>query len=146
MNALSWSLIAPGQQAHGRIDDREGGGLAAAEHEVAERELLGGEVLGDALVHVLVVPAEDGELVAGGEAHGVGLREAPTARAHQHDGRRGAAATSTASKNGSGFITIPGPPPYGASSTRAMPVVGVVAQVRRGGTSRSPPPPRAPGC
>src|SRR5215216_6500641 len=51
-----------GKQTHGRIDDGQGGGLAAAEDEVAERQLFRREAIGDALVDVLVMSTEDGEL------------------------------------------------------------------------------------
>ena len=43
-------------------DHHERGRLAAAQHEVADRELLGGQMLGDTLVHVLVVAAEQRDL------------------------------------------------------------------------------------
>ena len=42
------------------IDER--GRLAAAEHEVAERDFLGGQMVGDALIDVLIVAAEEREL------------------------------------------------------------------------------------
>src|SRR5215213_9013708 len=58
-----------GEQAHGGIDDGERSGLAAAQNEVAERELLRGEMIGDTLVDVLVVSAQDGELRRAREAH-----------------------------------------------------------------------------
>ena len=57
------------------------GGLAPGQHEVAERELLRREMVGDALVDVLVVAAEDGELGLRCEAHGVRLHEPAASRA-----------------------------------------------------------------
>src|SRR5256714_1762347 len=71
------------KQPHRRVDDRQRGGFATGEHEVAQGELLGREMLGDALVHVLIVSAQDRELVARGEAYRIGLREATAARTHQ---------------------------------------------------------------
>src|SRR5687768_15820993 len=64
-----------GQEAHRGIDDRERGRLPAAQHEVAKRDLVGREVVGDALVDVLVMPAEKRHLLASGEPAGVGLAE-----------------------------------------------------------------------
>ena len=69
-------------------------------------------MIGDALVDVLVVAAEQRELGAGREAHRVGVREAPPARRHQHDRRRRAERFDRLEER-SGFMTIPAPPPYG---------------------------------
>ncbi len=63
-------------------------GSPPLKHEVAERQLFGGEKVGDALVDILVVAAEQRQLGAGGEANRVGLRESPAARRHEHDRRR----------------------------------------------------------
>src|SRR5215216_235946 len=58
-----------GQQPDGCIDDRQGGGLAATQHEVSERDLFGCQMFGDSLVDVLVVPAEQREGLTAGVAH-----------------------------------------------------------------------------
>ena len=70
----------PRQQPHGGIDDGQCRRLAAAQHKVAERNLFGGQVGRDALVHVFVVAAEQRELGAGGKAHRIGMRKAAPAR------------------------------------------------------------------
>src|SRR5689334_17147607 len=52
----------PRKESDRRVDDGERGRLPSREHEVAERKLFRGEMFGHALVDVLVVPAEEGEL------------------------------------------------------------------------------------
>ena len=63
------------EESDGCVDDDERGGLTAAQDVVADGDFFGGEVVGDALVDVLVVAAEDREGVTGGVAYGVGVRE-----------------------------------------------------------------------
>ncbi len=76
----------------------------------------------DALVDALVAAAREDELRLGARrsASALGERACRTASGRRHDGRRRCARRSTASSaspHGSGFITMPAPPPYGVSST-----------------------------
>ncbi len=52
-----------GDEAAHRIRHRHGGDLPAGEHEVAERDLLVHAGLDEALVHALVVPTDQNEMV-----------------------------------------------------------------------------------
>src|ERR1051325_6266361 len=52
----------PGKNPHHAADAPAGGGLPAAQDEVADRNLLGAEPVHHPLVHVLVMPREQGQL------------------------------------------------------------------------------------
>ena len=129
-----------GDQAGDGLDDRDGGHLAAGQHEVAERQLAVDQVVGDPLVDALVAAAEQREPRRG--------RPAPPPRPGRSAGRpaRAAAAAgagrtaSTAANTGSGASTIPAPPPNGLSSTERC---GSVVPARRSWTRRSSRPARA---
>ena len=134
-----------GQQPHRRVDDRERRRLAAAQHEVAERDLLGREMVGDALVDVLVVAAEQRELSAS-------PRIAP--RRPARSVARGV--SSTIGPVGAerfdrleerlGLHHHPGAAAVRIVVDRAMAVVRVVAQVDDAVLDAAPPPPRAREC
>ena len=79
-----------GEKTHCRVNDRERGWLTAAEHEVTERDFFGRQMIGDALIHILVVATEKRQLLSGGVTDGVGLREAAATRREQHDRSDGA--------------------------------------------------------
>src|SRR3954464_12195688 len=79
----------PGKEPHGRIDDRERRRLSSAQNEVPEGNFLGGEMIRDALVDVLVVSAQNRELRARRVPKGVRLLEMAAAGREQDDRRRG---------------------------------------------------------
>ena len=60
-------------------------GLSASHHEVANGQLVGGQMVGNALVHILIVAAQQREGLAFGEPRGVRLIEPPPARGQQDD-------------------------------------------------------------
>src|SRR5439155_7560804 len=76
-----------GQQAHHRIEHAQRGRLATRQHEIADRQLFRAETIGDPLIHVLVVAAQERQLRADREPDRVPVRERPPARRQQHDGR-----------------------------------------------------------
>ena len=114
-----------GQQPDDGLDDGQRGHLAAVEHVVAERQL----------PHV--EPPRPRRRPPAGRCPRSDRRRRPGARApassratawvngaparRRHDQRRRrpgpASSESSASPHGSGFITMPAPPPYGVSST-----------------------------
>ena len=85
VRALSMSLIAPGRSRTVASIDRQRRRFAAAQDEIAERDLLGGEVVGDALVDVLVMAAEERELLEPRETLGVGVARTAAARREEDD-------------------------------------------------------------
>ncbi len=101
------------EQPHHRVEHAQRGRLAARQHEIAHRQLFGGQLVGHPLVHVLVVPAQQREPLAQREPHRVVVAEPPAPRRKQDDrtGDSRGPRLSTASKNGSGLSTIPAPPP-----------------------------------
>ena len=72
------------KQPHDGVGHHQGRRLAAGQHEVADGDLLGGEVVGDALVDVLVVAAQKRQRRLEGEAHGVRVSEEPASGGEQH--------------------------------------------------------------
>lgn len=70
-------LVAHGtrNQPYDGVGDDGGGQFAAREHVVADGDFLGDEVVADALIHALVVSAEDNDVVEHGEGVCHGLRE-----------------------------------------------------------------------
>ena len=60
----------PGQLAHQHVGDDHRRQLAAGEHVAADRELVVGEVLVDAVVEALVAAAEQGHVGLGGQLVG----------------------------------------------------------------------------
>ena len=104
-------------QPRHRLDHDERRGLAAGEDEVADRQLAVAEMVGDPLVDALVATADQREPVARRElrapAPGRTGARSPTATAAAAAG----CTASTAANSGSGVITMPAPPPNGASST-----------------------------
>ena len=101
------------------IDD-ERRELPSREHVVADRHLLGRESLDHALVDPLVPPADEREVRLGRRAH---ARSAWSRRRPAGDRSstrpRSGSSDSTAAKIGSGFMTMPGPPPNGLVVDRA---------------------------
>ncbi len=75
-------------------------------------------VVDDALVDALVPPASEDQVRFVGELACHRLREQLSSRRWEdHDGVAASRMPSSASPHGSGFITMPAPPPYGVSST-----------------------------
>ena len=111
------------EQPDDRLGDREGGDLAAVEDVVAERDLAHraerGGVLDDPLVDALVAAAREDQVLVRAQLVGELLGERLTAGRGEDD--RGVSLRPTgverAAPQGSGFMTIPAPPPYGVSST-----------------------------
>ncbi len=111
-----------------RVDEDDRRRLAAREHVVADGDLVGRQSLRHALVHALVTAADDDDLLGRpptprrapastlDPAARAARRAAPT-RGGPRRRRRLPVKDSTASKIGSGFKTIPSPPPKGRSST-----------------------------
>ena len=107
------------QLPHAGVDQRHRRQLAAREHEVAERELL---------VHPALAAAARPRLRSARTAtsgrfprqlHHLAVIElaCPAARGRSPCRRRRACTASSAFSSGSASITMPGPPPYGRSST-----------------------------
>ena len=122
-SAVDAASIAPGQQADDGVDDDERRQLAAGQHVVADRQL---EIdqRPNPLVDALVARADEDEVGLAGEFVGPRLaerrRRPGSRRITVESGRRSA---SSAAATGSGRMTIPAPPPYGASSTlRCRPI------------------------
>src|SRR5213082_264470 len=107
-----------GDQAADRVDEHHRRDLAAAQDVVADRDLVRGQARADLVVDALVAAADDDQPRLAGELRGQALVQAPAPRLQEHD-RTGVVSItlSTASNTGSGFITMPGPPPNGTSST-----------------------------
>ena len=106
------------QLAQHRVRDHHRGQLASGEHVAPDRDRLVGEVLDHPLVEALVAAAEKRDVALLGELGREALVEQP-ARGSEGDlpdpiagGSVGGAASTTSTR-----ITIPAPPPYGASST-----------------------------
>ena len=117
-----------GEQADRCVDHGQRRRFAAREHEVAKRQFFGGEVIGDALIDVLVVATEDRQLCSGRESHSVGLLETAPARAHQHDGRHNAQRLDRLEER-TGLHHHPRAATVWRVVHRAMPIMGEVAQV-----------------
>ena len=114
-----------GNQPRDRVQHHRRRQFAARKDEIADRNLIRRQMLGHALVHSLVAPAEQDDSLE--------LRESPRRLLPKQISPRPTAARSpfpprsfapaspasdsTASNSGSGFITIPSPPPNGRSST-----------------------------
>ena len=132
--------MTPGTEPGHRFDHDERGGLAAGEHEVADRELTVAEMVGR--------PA--GRPLRSGRTAARSRRRAARSRASAWSNRRppaasrssgrGGSTASTASKSGSGIITIPGPPPNGASSTLRCRSVAARPQIVHVARRAGPPP------
>ena len=109
--------MTPGHQPGHRVDHHERRRLAAGEHEVADRELAvaaggrrpAGRRLRSGRRAARTRPA--GELARGAPGRRAG--PPPTAGT----AAAAAALASTAANSGSGLMTMPAPPPNGASST-----------------------------
>ena len=117
------ALIAqrPGQQPRHRIDHHQRRQLPAGQHVVADRQLAVDAQLDHPLIHALVParhqqqPRQRRQLLR----HAPGRSGSPCADRYIRGlpaGSRACAARIAASI-GSGFSTMPGPPPYGRSST-----------------------------
>ena len=133
-----------GHEPGDRLDDHERGRLAAREHVVADRELAVAEVVGDTLVDALVAPAQQREARRPRRARSaIALVEARARAADRSSSGRGGSTASTAANSGSGVITMPAPPPNGASSTVRCAVGGVLTRDR--GRARRQTRARAPG-
>ncbi len=104
-----------------RVEHRERRELAARQHEVAEGDLVGAQRLVDALVEPLVAPAHEQDPAERRQLARHGVVEAAAARVGEDDvGRLGTPSRTTARTAGTTaetISTIPGPPPYGSSST-----------------------------
>ena len=81
--------MTPGTQARDGIDDDARRELAAGQHVVADRDLLGVQDLDRAVVDPLVAPADDRDPRARRELLGHGLGEEPATRRHDEDPRSG---------------------------------------------------------
>ena len=110
----SSSPSTPGNNRPIGVHQDQGGQFAAGQHKIADGDDVGGQVLADAFVEGFIAPADEGQLVVGGELTRHRLVETLALRAEQ-DHRAGSGETpstaSTAAKIGSGFITMPPPPP-----------------------------------
>ena len=105
------------QQPGDRLDHQACGHLAAREHDVADAQLAVDEVLADPVVDPLVAAAQQAEPVAGGQL----ARPAP-GRTGARPGRAGTAGAAgrrprPRRRSARAVITMPAPPPNGASST-----------------------------
>ena len=109
------------QQPRDRVDHDRRRELAAAQHIVAERELrahLGlDESLVDSLVAARTPAASRAPPRARARTPDRTACPAPSARTRACPAAGAARSARTASRSGSYFSTIPGPPPYGRSST-----------------------------
>ena len=102
-------------QPHHSLDDRQRRSLSSGEHEVAERDLLVDQVGGHPLIDSFVSPADEGENLESCPAIEGRLYERRTDGRQQHT--MGIGKGSSAAASGSIIMTIPAPPPNGASST-----------------------------
>ena len=124
--ALGEALLGPGgllahdagQQPHAGIDQRQRRDLAARQHEVAERDLL--EARAPSITrsstpsnrpHTMIAPG------AGGKLRDAPLRQRLPRAATSAGAAGPRRAASIARASTSAFITMPGPPPAGVSST-----------------------------
>ena len=107
----------PGQQPGDGLDHQAGGHLAAAEDDVADAQLAVDEVLAHPVVDALVAPAQQAEPVARRPAARPSRWSKRRPPGPSRSSGRGGSAASTAAKTGWARITIPAPPPNGASST-----------------------------
>ena len=74
------------EQPDHRLHDHQCGQLATCEYEVADREFVVGQVVGDPLVDAFVTAAQKGKtLVAAGQLSGDRLVESPSGRREQHE-------------------------------------------------------------
>ena len=120
------------------LEHRHGRDLAAAEHVVADRQLVVDEMLPDSSVDAFVPAAQQREPVERRQLVGQRLVEPPATGPSRNSGR-GGSTLSTERKIGSGMSTIPAPPPNGESSTERCgsfaPRAGR-ARARRAGRAR----------
>ena len=111
-----------GHQPRHRVDHHQRRQLAARQHVVADRHLLGRQRLPHALVHAFVPAAQHarrGPSALSRSASACVNRRRPATSGSPRSGvaARRRESRSTARNSGSGFSTIPGPPPNGMSST-----------------------------
>jgi len=74
-----------GQKAYDRICDRQRGGLSPRQNEVSERQLLRGQMLGDTVVYILIVSAEESKLRLNGVSNCINVGEPSAARREKYD-------------------------------------------------------------
>src|SRR6266849_6532561 len=74
------------EQPHHRVHHAQRRRLATRQHEVPDRQLLRPQPVRHSLIHVLVVAAQQGQLLTHREPHGVAVCERPAARRQQHGG------------------------------------------------------------
>src|SRR5690349_21737625 len=74
-----------GNQPGDRIDDDKGRQFAPAQHVVADRQLLSGEILAHAIVDAFVSAAEHHDSIETGQAGCLNLSEAPSLGRYQND-------------------------------------------------------------
>src|SRR5438105_5725244 len=104
------------QQPHTGVDQRDGRRLAARQHEIAEAHLLDRLRLQHTLIYTFEAPADQPHSRHRGKlAHPLLIEPSSAGRQHK-EGSTPPAPTIAASST-SGRITMPGPPPNGASST-----------------------------
>ena len=130
------------QQSAHHVDDDQRRQLAAAEHVVADRDLLVA-VLPHAVVDSFVAPADEHD-GSSRPAAPLRLRQPMPLRRRRSTARGRAARRAEVldrATSGSGFITMPGPPPYGTSSTTRC---RSVVKSRRSWTFRSMTPASTP--
>ena len=120
------SPTTPGMQPRHRVHDHQRRQLAARQHVIADRNRLGRQMLPDALVDPFVPPAQrprgDPARSTASPPRASGARRratsgSPLRRSDPPSAARWSRIRSTAANSGSGFSTIPGPPPNGMSST-----------------------------
>ena len=92
------------------------------------------------------MPAQQRQLRAHRVPHRIVVAEQAAARRQKDHRRTLPVKASTASKTGSGFSTMPAPPPYGRVIHRVVPVVRVVAQLHHAVVAPAPARPPVPGC
>ena len=110
--------ITPGQQPYAGVDQRHGGDFAARQHIIADRDLFQPARRDHPLVDPLEPAADQDDAGPGGER--LDPRAASAARRAGDIRSRGRSSCATASRaraSTSAFITMPGPPPAGVSST-----------------------------
>ncbi len=117
-----------GQEPHDGVGDRERADLATREDEVAERDLLCGQMIGHPLVDVLVVPAQERELGCDRQPHGVVVAERASAGGEEHDRTLGREVVDRLEER-LGLHDHPGAAPVGDVVDGPVAVVRVLAQV-----------------
>src|SRR5439155_12098100 len=76
-----------GKQSGGGVDNRQRGRLATTQYEITDGDFLGGQMVGDALIDILIMATQESQLSTGGVADGVSLREVTAAWRQQDDWR-----------------------------------------------------------